>query len=167
MVNRMGRLAAKMKAKRTALEKTKHAKGHLKSTMKSSWVEYYEWVPNSPLGDVGDFYMKVKGGKKYSWANISREEAGQAVGGNAECTTDDTTGARRWWKGKHPSLGAAYHQVCKYFTSRGHAAYNIMDDVEYDPTKKYVPAAKGRPTAEMDRWKRFSKLRKYRKGVTA
>jgi hypothetical protein len=156
----MGRFAAKLKAKRAALGKTKIASTYLISTMKSSWVEYYEWVPEYIGADIGDFYMQVKGGKKYEWKNISRDDAGQAVGGNATCTTDDPTGLMRWRKDKHPSLGAAYHQICKFFITRGYApigagAYDsIFEDTVYTKSKEEYFKQKGRPSDRLRNWKR-------------
>jgi hypothetical protein len=138
--------------------------GALLSTMRSSWVEYYEWFPNDPTNEYGTFTMKVKKkGKKYDWQNIKRSDAAQAVGGNATCTTDDSTGKMRWFIGKHPSLGAAYHQVVKFFTAKGYvtpARYeSMLDDVAYDPKKKYIVEDKGRPKKEIATWKKFSRLK--------
>jgi hypothetical protein len=93
----------------------RRSSGGLKSSMRSSWVEYYEWIPYNVGGQLGDFFMKVFHGKRYEWKSITKAEAGQAVGGNATCTTDDLTGRLRWWVGKYPSLGAAYHQIVKFF----------------------------------------------------
>lgn len=128
---------------------------HLKSTMRSSWVEYYEWIPYTPSGDVGDFHMQVKKGKKYTWEKVTRAQAGQAIGGNAKCTTDDPTGANRWYVDKYPSLGAAYHQICKFFTTAGIAPTSPLPSSAYFDiategyTPKYsvdVTKKRGRPT---------------------
>jgi len=163
---------SRFKARLKGIKKAKASKdkkfGNLKSSMRSSWIEYYEWIPNQIGKSVGDFFMKVKRGKRYRWGDISIDQAKQAIGGNATCITNDPTGRKRWTIGKHPSLGAAYHQVCKLFgKSTNSKDYStIMEDIGYDKKKQYVKEGKGRPSKEYASWKRFSWTKKYKKRKT-
>lgn len=72
--------------------------------MKSSWVKAFVYDNLTQR-----LFMTVYRSKKvYVWENIDPVIAWNCIRGNATCTTDDRK--KRWWKGKNPSLGAAYWQ---------------------------------------------------------
>jgi len=158
------RFTIALKAKAIEKEEELKSLGVTKASMGSSWIEYYEFIPHIQNGDIGNFYMKVLRGKKYKWENVSRDEANQAIGGNATCTTNDPSGRKRWTKGKSPSLGAAFHQICKHFGKASNSADygSIVQDVLYDDKKTYFKQ-KGRPSKELDRWKRFGWTSQFKK----
>jgi len=81
------------------------------STIPSSWIEAYEYRKDSKI-----LVMHIKNGVSIEYDNISEDLAETIIKGRATCRTDDKY--YRWFAGKYPSLGAAYHRYLKFRSGR-------------------------------------------------
>jgi hypothetical protein len=84
----------------------KYARGRVK-LIPSSWIRAVDYDMNTGRLDI------KMNQKWYSFHNVSVRNYQKFINAKVSCVTDDPTGQRRWWKGKKPSLGAAYHRYIK------------------------------------------------------
>jgi hypothetical protein len=89
------------------------AKMVAQSPMLSSWVKELGW------DELTQTIAARLGNKWYYWQGDGLINVYLTWSrGLAICKTDDPTGQSRWYMGKSPSLGAAYHQMKYYLAGR-------------------------------------------------
>lgn len=87
-----------------------------KRRLKKSQVKKKDKLSSAPIEDyvydnkTGNLFVKFRSGNKpiYGYPGVSKKQFQKFAGGRATAKTSGELEGRRWWKGKNPSLGAAF-----------------------------------------------------------
>ena len=98
----------------------------LNSVIPSSWIDRMHWE-----AAMCKLELLTKDGRVYIYDGITEEDAFEIVTGQAMCKTDDPSTLKRWWIGKTPSLGAAWHYLLPNATDNPAAVPELTEKQAY------------------------------------